>query len=668
MPSTATSKGSAKRTLGIMASPRAKRQLCSNIPSRLYRKYVSDPQATPPPVKLFTAAQARARGATQMTGWYDFAKVEIGLIVDDAKPVRQEMERLEAIDVHEVGHNLFNVWPEGEDSIGHFLDNVFTDASNEQRFILECPYARDKLRKGRLQVLKLYLDDPSAYRGSGEPFYNAAWLTLAAHTVLSVEKRKKGKLTALENLYRGKLNAAEVWPAIEEVIGPPDDIIRDKWLEAFQIAVNAWIARLPEPQAELRKQFRALFPEPQCPPPPSLFDFGGDHESEGTPGAPAAPAQKPGGKPKPPSTKPQPQGRGDDDGDDGPPPPPPPPTPPVKIEIPDKIGGDGDEDEEASDENEAQQDGAESVEDEVESINKGAVAYCPKAPPKDQYCNRDGGVGNPEEISPADPTMLIAECEVPAGKLAELLRVSLRPEVFTQTEYGHVDTYVIATEPDAESPFFEMRSETANATVGSYTAMVLDTSSSTSDNGKWLGERKAGMIFHLAMELIERPYSLVTSRCLRLLAGEGFELPEVVNRAVAKHDTARYVPFRLDPVRAAGLIANLWEAIDSGDNYDVTIPILLEAMSLRPEPAKALLIVTDGGINEEKMIANLAYAESRNIVTVGVGLDLEEGEQEAMRRIFGDTRLVLATSDDFVDPLAETVSAAMDLSLDYASA
>lgn len=648
--------------LGIMASPRAKKRLCSYIGERMYKRYVSDSYATPPQVKLWTPAQARAKGISQPTGWYDFERVEIGLVVDEQKPIREELTRLDAIDVHEFGHNLFNIWPEGEDSVGHFLDNVFTDASNEQRLILEFPWARERLRKGRLQILKLYLDKPSAYQGDQEPLYAAAWLTLAAHTVLAVEKRKRGKLTALENLYRGKANAAEVWPAIMDHLLPKEEkaqqqwlasfnLIKDKWEEAFQLAAEAWIVRLPQPQAELRKRFRALFPEPKRPPFPSLWSFGGDHKGDGRPGPPLAPADKPGGKVKPsgPKSSTEDQGEGSEA------------EPPITIEIPDSIGGEGDEDDDAKADSLPQEDNEDAITDEVNAINKSAEPYCPLSPRTDQW-------GSDEKIEPVDPNTLIAAATAPAGELAAQLQLTVQPDVVDYSERGRLDTRIIAVEPDAEDPFLTLSGENRSSTLDSYLMMMLDTSSSMNSNRKWMAARLAGMVFHLGCQMAQIAHSLVTSRTLRILAGDGYKLNSgsTLPSAWAKNDHSGYIPFTVEPERAPGLIANLGQAVASGDNYDVTIPIVLRMLKLRKEAALALIVVTDGGVNETQMISNLETARESGIITVGVGLDLSASEEAGMINLFGEDRAVLARSSDFVGPLAQTVVAAVDLSLTFA--
>lgn len=654
--------------LGVMASPRAKTRLCTYIGERMFKRYVDDSYAVPPPVKLWTPQAARARGITQPTGWYDFARVEIGLVVDDSKPLREELVRLDAIDVHEFCHHLFNVWPEGEDATGHFLDNVFTDASNEQRAILEFPWARDLLRKGRLQVLKLYLDKPSAYQGDPEPLFAAAWMTLAAHTVLAVEKRKRGRLTALERLYRGKANAAEVWPGIRAHLLPQDErarerwlesfaVIEDKWLEAFQIAVEAWIARLPEPQGELRQRFRALFPEPKRPPMPSLWSFGGDHVGEGRPGAPLAPATKQGGKAKPaaPKSDEGDDGGGADDGDA--------PEPPITIEIPDEIGRGGDEDEDAQADKLPAEDNQQAITDEVNSLNNPADAYCPLSPPSDQW-------GHGERVAPVDPQLLITEALAAAGDLAAQLQLTVAPDILEYGERGRPDTHIIATEPDAEDPFLTLTGENISSTLDSYLLMMLDTSDSMDDGGghKWQAARLAGMVFHLGCQLAQIPHTLVTSRTLRLLAGAGFRVSEasLLPATWARNDTSIWVPCAVEEARAPGLIANLKDAVDSGDNYDVTIPIVLRALPLQREAAKALLIVTDGGVFKEKMIANLETARESGIICIGVGLDLNEREQAEMTEIFGEDRVVLARSANFVGLLAQTVVAAVELSRTFA--
>lgn len=660
--------------LGIIDSPRCRKQLCSNIGVRLYRKWVSDPLAVPPTVKLMTATEARAKGHTQMTGFYNFETKGIGLIVNEDVPVRDEYKRLESTDVHEHGHHFFNEWPEGEDHITHFLHNVCTDGSNEQRFILEDAYARQKLRAGRWLRLQMYLDDPSKYRGDQEPLYNAAWLTLAAHTVLAVEKRKKGRPTALEQIYRGKLNAADVWPAIEAVIGEPDEVIRDKWLEAFQVMIEAWVVRMHEPQLELIKRFRSLFPEPQSPPPPLIWDFGG-HEGEGQPGGPLVPTTEPGGTPKP--LPPKDDDEGGDGGDDDAPPPPP-PGPAVEIELP--TGDDIDDDPEA-DAQTSDEDSADDVEDEVNALNEPAPRYCPLSPFKDDC-------GYAERIAPDRPELLTAmgyltpdelvkDTEVDGGELAGQLLMMKNPSPLELITGSRVDTRIIAVEPDHEDPFLYEEEVLPSSTIGLFMGLLLDTSGSMAigatgnplqpyyhSDKKWRAAQRAGAVFSRAAHLSQTAHFVCTSRTLRILSGEGFKIGEGGRRL----DPTTYEPFTLDPVRTPNLLAHIKQSVDdgSGDNYQVTMEIVLQMMALRKEPAKALVIVTDGGIGVEKMVEDLGRAEEQNIVTFGMGLDLAEAEQDQMRLIFPEERLVLATSDTFVGLLAQTVAAGMRQAIELA--
>lgn len=113
--------------------------------------------------------------------------------------------------------------------------------------------------------------------------------------------------------------------------------------------------------------------------------------------------------------------------------------------------------------------------------------------------------------------------------------------------------------------------------------------------------------------------------------------------------------------------ANLFQqAIGSDDDLWRTTKIVLQMMALRREPAKALVVVTDGGIHVQQMIEDLGKAEEQGVVLFGMGLDLSPSEQEAMRSIFPEERLVLASSDNFVGQLAQVVEAGMRQAVELA--
>lgn len=637
--------------LGIMSSPRARDRLTAYIGRRMFQRWVTDPMVTLPPVELVTIAEARRRGVTQPTGWYNFETRSIGLVVDETRDHRAELIRLDATDVHEHAHWLFNQWPKGQDQHGLFLFNVFTDASNEQRVLLEDAWGRKLLRKGRRQRLQFYLDEPSAYRGDTEPLYNAAWLTLAAHTVLMCETRKNGKLTQLEKLYRGKLNAAEVWPAIEKIIGPPDPCIENEWLEAFHLAISAWIIRLTEPQAEFIRQFRELFPEPVKPPMPSIWDIGGEHGPGGKNGTgqPLCPATKPGGKIKPAPSQP---GASEPETHDAEPEDPEDPSnesPPEVIDI----SGDGDEDLDDNSKPPTHQHSPheptpQSIDDEIRDMNQPVPPFCPGAPIRDSQ-----GMNEPT-IQPVDPSRALTTARGPAGQLAAQLRITRAPRIQRHAIRGRIDTRVIAREPDAEKPFLQRSDEEINAMLGCYLLLMMDTSGSMNVGKKRPATTQAGLVTHLACEMTRTSHSIVTSRTLRLLAGEGL----TIRRAGRVPE-----PFKVSGVRAQALLTSLSTEGNGNayDDYDVTCSIALKVAEHRAEPVKIILIVTDGGISVESMQLLIATAGHAGVLVFGVGLDLESEEQTLMRQIFGDTRVVLASSDNFVAPLARTIVAAVRL-------
>lgn len=639
--------------LGIMSSPRARDRLTTYIGRRMFQRWVTDPMITLPPVELVTIAEARRRGVTQPTGWYNFETRSIGLVVDETKDHRSELIRLDATDVHEHAHWLFNEWPKDQDQHGRFLFNVFTDASNEQRVLLEDAWGRKLLRKGRRQRLQFYLDQPSAYRGDTEPLYNAAWLTLAAHTVLMCETRKNGKLTQLEKLYRGKLNAAEVWPAIEKIIGPPDPCIEKEWLDALHLAISAWIIRLTEPQAEFIRQFRALFPEPVKPPMPSIWDIGGEHGPGGGNGnGPLCPATKAGGKIKPAPSQPDSSDPDTDDDEPGEPEDPEDPSDDSPPEVID-ISGDGDEDLDDNStpptlQHSPHDPTPQSIDDEIRDMNQPVPPFCPRAPVRDSQ-----GMSE-TTIQPVDPSRALTTARGPAGQLAAQLRITRAPRIQRHSIRGRIDTRVIAREPDAEKPFLQRSDEETNAMLGCYLLLKMDTSGSMNKGNKRSAISHAGLVAHLACEMTKTSHSIVTSRTLRLLAGEGLTL---------RRGTRFPEPFRVSGVRAHALLASLSSAGEAGayDDYDITCSIALKVVQQRAEPVKIMLIVTDGGISVESMQTLIVTAAHTGVLVFGVGLDLESEEQTLMRLIFGEQRVVLASSSNFVAPLARTIVAAVRL-------
>lgn len=228
--------------------------------------------ASIPPVTFYTPQQARAAKLPQ-TGWYDYSERRIGVVINPERNPKREWVWATLAVVHESLHWLFNHSPilvGIEKPLERHVMNIFRDASNEQRGLLEFAWSRHIIRRGRRVILDEYLAGlPS---GICSPVYEAANLTLVAHTLLA----SRG-LRLLRQLYDGKATPMAVWAVLEPVIGSPPASIANDWQQAFELAVRAWKERNEFDRADLVREFIALFPKPDTveQPPDSPVDIGG---------------------------------------------------------------------------------------------------------------------------------------------------------------------------------------------------------------------------------------------------------------------------------------------------------------------------------------------------------------------------------------------------------
>lgn len=238
--------------------------------------------ASIPPVTFYTPQQASAARLPQ-TGWYDYSEQRIGIVINPERNPKREWVWATLAVVHECLHWLFNHSPilvNVEKPLERRILNIFRDASNEQRGLLEFAWSRQIIRRGRRVILDEYF---AARRGgqccTGSPVYEAANLTLVAHTLLAARGFR-----LLRHLYSGKATPMAIWAVLEPVVGPPPSAVADDWPQAFDLAVRAWKERNEFDRADLVREFIALFPHADAvdQPPESPVDIGG-HIGEETP-------------------------------------------------------------------------------------------------------------------------------------------------------------------------------------------------------------------------------------------------------------------------------------------------------------------------------------------------------------------------------------------------
>jgi hypothetical protein len=237
--------------------------------------FASNKGASIPPVTFYTPQQARAARLPE-TGWYDYSERRIGVVINPERNPKREWVWATLAVVHECLHWLFNHSPIMvgiEKPLERHIMNIFRDASNEQRGLLEFAWSRHIIRRGRRVILDEYLAERAGWPGGNcSPVYEAANLTLVAHTLLAARG-----LRLLRHLYGGKATPMAVWNVLEPVIGSPPASIANDWPRAFELAVRAWKERNEFDRADLVREFIALFPKPDAieQPPESPVDIGG---------------------------------------------------------------------------------------------------------------------------------------------------------------------------------------------------------------------------------------------------------------------------------------------------------------------------------------------------------------------------------------------------------
>jgi hypothetical protein len=675
------------------------------IGRKLRERFARNKGASIPPVTFYTPQQARAARLPE-TGWYDYSERRIGIVINPERNPKREWVWATLAVVHECLHWLFNHSPILVDitqPLERHIMNIFRDASNEQRGLLEFAWSRHIIRRGRRVILDEYFAARTGGQCStGSPVYEAAIFTLVAHTLLAARG-----FHLLRQLYSGKAASMAVWAVLEPVIGPPPAAIANEWQQAFELAVRGWKERNEFDRADLVREFIALFPHSDAAdqPPESPVDIGG-HIGEETPvsgdppGAASLPDQqnsRRGGRNEPGQDGENSRARGSgDDQSEGESEAANENTGETSIsdavdhhsgesEQADNRSGDSDSDGQSegnsSEKTSASSGSSNAAPDEgsSESAHGGGGEFpMPLAldldDPDDANLS-DGKFGDganaqddpraieadlkdlnreaecwvpgaaPDEtgdrVFPADPRDLINRARNYAAELATQLRISERPEIRGRSKRGRVLVRVVARHPDASDPFSQKKGVLKRFGPGSFIAVLLDSSGSMSNGSKWPAAQLAAMAAHLACDQANVPHVILMSRTLKQLAGVG-----------------------LASTRSKVLIAGASHA-PSGDHYTVTLPKALKKIARRDEPVKIVVVITDGTpYNLQLLKQQVEQARKQGMIVVGVGLDLNAVEVSGMKVIFGDEDVVIAHSDtcgkdSFAATLGQTITAAV---------
>ena len=601
------------KPVGILSLKRCRKILTYDIGAKVREQFCDDQFAQPYPVNFTTPAEA-ARHGLPPTGWIDFDKQEITIVLDNTMPYAKAWALAQHTDVHEHLHWVWDISPHllgVKSEAERFTLNIFLDACNEQRALLESYWASRKLAAGRRIRHADYMAIPATQRHDSHQLYAAGYIVLAAHTILMTRGRK-----ALARIHSGGaldgIALDRLWRQIAKVIGPCPKSIESKWMQAFAIAVKAWQARDRNEIADLAREFKALFPEPPASVQPIFcpLDVGGH---VGTTRSDAPP-----GRGVPSFVAPPPPG-----GDD------------LDLE-PDKP-----DEEEAAD--------AKDVSNDVNAASQPAKTWGPGAPLGDP---------RPEDtVQPADPHDLAMRALPHAAALREHLKLTQDAVIVEHSRRGRADAGIIARDGDHPMPFRAAISEEAVLGPGVCVVELADTSGSMV--AKWSPVRVAMMASHLAMQEACVPHFIATSRRLKLVAS-----PEL------NDDQARGLIAGMEAAYGGGdnFENSLGVAIDqllrwtpAQINAAFASTVDNRAFVPRDEYVRILVVVHDGQPCDTHAFRKAVLrGRSSGIVVVGLGLELDESDAQGMVRLFGKDDLVLASSHDFAPKLGLTITAAVE--------
>lgn len=626
--------------------PHRREFLVTSIGTRLRDDFAYNSFTPLPKVRLFTPDEARAAGfdPNRGLGWFNFKNCEIGILVFNNRPAHEAWQMATGVTVHEHLHWLWSLSPVTvgcQNESDRFVMNVFTDAANEQRAMIESRWAQKFLRRTRQMLL------PQAWAGDvSEPLYRAGFFTLAVHTLLSV---KGGRIMRrLHNSNKPETMAKELWSLCERQFGqkmPEEEM--ETWLKAFSLSLQAWTADSDFTRFSIAQEFIALYPQPSAQPPDNPLDMGGhmnDHterrdapsgsSKSGKPIQSQKPESKQNGNPSESSATgtPAPDEKGDDksptdandsnskpeDGNDQ------------------NSGGSDDKTESSpltfdelpvlSEEEKAELD---EIADETTELNKPS-----KALPGAVVVNSPT-----DRVYPTDSRKLVNSAQNDATTLAERLRIVARPRGRVQDVKGRVVSRIVAFDPTAQKPFKNRVSPVKGFAPRVFVGLVADTSASMRRSGKTIAAKQAAMTVHLACVKEKVAHWCTTSRTLELLAGNGVRIE-----------------------KGNALIAGLKAHTRGGDNYTNTLPQLINMVLKRPEEIKVLLVLTDGMPGDKDMLKQMVdNARKKGVIVIGVGLELNLDEIAGMKEIFGEgsDQTVIGTTSGFAQLTAEVVSNAV---------
>lgn len=627
--------------------PHRREYLETSIGTRLREDFAFNNYTPLPNVRLYNPQQAREAGfdPNKGLGWFDFRSSEIGILVFNDRPAVQAWQMATGVTVHEHLHWLWSLSPLTvgcKTESDRFVMNVFTDAANEQRAMIESRWAQKLLRRTRALLL------PYAWSGDvKEPLYRAGHFTLAVHTLLSV---KGGRIMRrLHKSSQPETMAKELWSLCEKQFNrkmPADQM--ELWLKAFSLALQAWTADSDFTRFDIAQKFIALFPQPVENPPDSPLDMGG-HMNDDCERQDGPAGSSKSGKPIK-STKPDSEQNGDPSGSTS------------QGDSSDEKG----EDEKSSNGNSSKPDSAEDDDKggnsngEDESGDEAAPLSFDNSTGQDEDeqqelnqieeetrdLNRPSqtmpGVavhGNPtDRAKPSDPSSLIKSSLDDAGALAERLRIVARPKGRIQDTRGRVVSRIIAFDPTAQKPFKSRQSPVKGFGPQVFVGFMLDTSGSMRQGIKSFAAKRAAMTVHLACAREKVNHLITTSRTLELIAGTGLTIDKG-NTLIAGVSTS-----------------------NGGDNYTSTLPKFIDFVLKRPEQVKVLLVLTDGEPHAKESLKPLVDdARRRGVIVIGIGLELNSKEIAGMKMIFGQSpeETVIASTSGFARLTAEVLSNAV---------
>lgn len=614
--------------------------LIQTIGGRLRDRFALDKYSALPPVTFYTPRTAALQGLPA-TGWYDFENRVIGMVVNPENNAAREWTWAVLLSVHEHLHWLWNYDPrivgiQGQQEM--FLFNIFADASNEQRAIIEDVWAGRLLKRGRT----LILSESKAKKGgvlSAAPLHDAAWLTLAAHTILAA----KGH-AMLKKLHAGRVMHDAVWQVLATLLQPSPQV-EPYWEKAWGLCCQIWRERNEFIKFDLIKEFQTLFPPVEEPAQPeqSDFDIGGHVGQDKMDGAP------PPGRPKSELT-PQ-QGKGSNSSR----------SEKSEDDLGDKEGGGepGDQSVKTNDAQNAHKGSSDSDQGndktplEFDSLDDSSESSSEENPKEVQQEMEEikkspdrlipGISGDPIEnpLLQLSPDELIYEATPYANELAQRLKAVNRPQFHRRDNKGSVIPRVIARVPDAENPFRNRSALSKSIGPGIFVNLMLDNSGSLKEDEKFKAVQLAAMSANLALLREKVAHIIVTSKATTKLAGDGMR-----------------------PERGFVNIAGFSGSIRGGDNLSISLPQMIRTLLKRKETVKVLVVVSDGQPgNPPYLKHHIEEGRKAGLIIVGLGLELNRQEAQGMRDIFGVDCVTVVRGErisvTFAALLGQAISAAI---------